>query len=67
MVTAGTEIIIGTLPNGTPVHGTVIWVHPEGRFVLTEREGLHGHKIRECAFFGKRRGQFANRVVGGWT
>lgn len=66
MIQIGDRTLIGTLENGTRVYGTVTYIHPKNRYVLTERDVPYGNKIRECVMIGQRRGQFANRVIGGW-
>lgn len=36
---------------GKPHEGMVVWVHPKGRYHVTEFTGRMGHKVREC-FWG---------------
>ena len=38
-----------------PMWGTVVWVHPEGRFYVAEFD-FDGFKVREAYFLGERRG-----------
>lgn len=67
MIRLGQKILIGTDAHSNKVYGIVVWVHPENWFALTERDAPYGGKIRECVMIGRRRGQFTNRVISGWT
>lgn len=66
MVNVGDTTLIGTSPDGTPIYGTVTYIHPKNRYLLTEREAPFGRTIRECVMMGPRRGQFANKIIGAW-
>ena len=65
MVKIGQTVTIGTDAQKNRVCGIAVWVHPRGRFVLTERDVPYGGKIRECVMMGKRRGQLT-RTAGCW-